>query len=117
MVDVFESVDDSLKGRIVGIWINMSEQEKAHFINQVSLVLSVWGSDETGKMLVVRAIERLVSDKSSTLSDFGIYVESLLRTRNVPADRLPKIKRAAVIMDGYRVKHALPTEPRKDIGI
>jgi hypothetical protein len=37
-------LEDKDKSRIVDIWKAMSESDKAHFINQVALALSVWGS-------------------------------------------------------------------------
>ena len=116
-MDVFEDVDDEIKARVISLWVSMAESEKDHFINQVSLVLSVWGSDDMGKKLVVKALEALVNDGSLTLSDFGLYVEELAGRKTVPADRLPKIKRASIIMEGYRIKHSLSSEPRKELGI
>jgi hypothetical protein len=55
-------------------------------------------------------------DGSQSLADFGLYVESSLSEQQA-AERWPKIRRASMIIDDYRFKNALPSEPHKDIGI
>lgn len=107
-------LDDSSKGRIVGIWKSMSESDKAHFINQVALALSVWGSDEKGKRIVVEILRLMTNNGTSTLADFGLYVERVLGNSEVMGlDE--KVKRASIIIEGYRIKNALPSEPHKEL--
>ena len=115
-MNVFENVEPGIKSLIVERWKQMSESDKTHFINQVSLVLSVWGSDDKGKKLVITILQDMVSNGSTTLADFGIYVDHLLK-ENLDNDIKPKIKRASLILDGYRIKNALPSEPHRDIEI
>ncbi len=115
-MDVFEKVDDETKSRIIERWKTMSESDKTHFINQVSLVLSVWGSDDRGKQLVVDILKSMVSNGSSTLADFGLYTDKALQS-TIDGDLKAKIKRASLILDGYRIKNSLPSEPHKEIGI
>ena len=115
-MDVFENVDDEVKSRIIERWKTMSESDKTHFINQVSLALSVWGSDEQGKQLVVDILRAMVSNGSSTLADFGLYAEKTLQSINDGVLKA-KIRRASLILDGYRIKNSLPSEPHKEIGI
>ena len=118
IVGVFEDVDDSIKIKLIDLWKSMSDQEKDHFINQVSLALSVWGSDETGKRLVIEVLKALVTNGSLNLIDFGLYVDALTdKKATAPADRLPKIKRASIILEGYRIKNSLPSEPHKEFGL
>ena len=113
-MDVFENVDVETKARIVERWKTMSESDKTHFINQVSLVLSVWGSDERGKQLVVDVLKQMVSNGSSTLADFGLYVDTT--AQRIPDNDLKgKVKRASLILDGYRIKNSLPSERHIEI--
>ncbi len=116
-MDVFENVDDEVKLKLVNIWRDMNDQGKDHFINQVSLVLSVWGSDDTGKKLVVDVLHSLILDSSLDLSDFGLYISALLERKSIAAERLPRIKRALVILEGYRIKNSLPSEPHKEFAV
>ncbi|MFH2105888.1 MAG: hypothetical protein ABII22_01395 [Candidatus Micrarchaeota archaeon] len=114
-MDIFENVDPEVKTRIAEIWKRMSETDKTHFINQVSLALTVWGNDVEGKGLVVDIMRQLVENGSQTLADFGIYLQKM-RNKKLGA-REPKVKRASLILEGYRIKNDLPSEPRKDIGL
>lgn len=112
---VFEDFDDETKSRLISRWKTMSETDKTHFINQVSLALSIWGSDEIGKRFVVDILQSMVSNGSNTLADFGLYIDKLTR-KNIAAVRLAKIKRAETIIEGYRLKNELPSEPHKELG-
>lgn len=115
-MNVFENVSPDSKSLIIHRWKEMSDQDKDHFINQVSLAMSVWGSSDKGKKLVSDIMVEMVSNGSSTLADFGLYVENAID--GVDNKELKeKIKRASAILDGYRIKHALPSEPHRDIGI
>ncbi len=107
-------LDQASENRILSIWKTMSESDKAHFINQVALALSVWGSDEKGKRIVVDILALMTNNGTSTLADFGLYVERVLGSKD--ANGLDdKIKRAAVIIEGYRIKNALSSEPHHEL--
>ncbi|MBI5223394.1 hypothetical protein HY990_03155 [Candidatus Micrarchaeota archaeon] len=109
-------VDDSTKMQILSTWKNMSELDKSHFINQVALAMSIWGSDEQGKLLVVDVLKLLSQEGCGTLADFGLYIDSLF-SYNLPPDTKDMVQRAAVVVEGYRIKNSLPSVPHKDIGI
>ncbi len=113
---VFEDFDDETKSKMVDRWKKMSETDKTHFINQVSLALSVWGSDELGRRFVVEVLKFVVDNGSTNLADFGLYLDNLTK-KNIATVRLPKIKRAELIIDGYRIKNELPSEPHKELGL
>ena len=106
MMDLFQKFDVKHKEKIVSSWKGMSETDKTHFINQVSICLSVWGSDELGKQIVVDVLGRLVSNGSTSLSDFGLYAEASLEN-SMFAIRSEKIRRASLIVEGYRIKTGL----------
>jgi len=107
-------LDDESKGKIVSIWKAMSESDKAHFINQVALALSIWGSDEKGKRVVVEVLKRMSQNGTNTLADFGLFVEMAVNAKE--AEGLSdKIRRAALIIEGYRIKNALPSEPHREL--
>ncbi len=116
-MDVFQNVDSATKSLIVERWKHMSEIDKTHFINQVSLALSVWGSDDAGRRIVVDVLKEMVSNGSSTLADFGLYVDKFFDENKVEGEIKPKVKRASLILDGYRIKNALPSEPHKELEI
>lgn len=107
-------VDDENKGKIIKTWKTMSESDKAHFINQVALALSIWGSDRKGKRLVVEILRIMAENGTKTLADFGLYVEKALESKE--ASGLDEnIKRASLIIEGYRIKNALPSEPHLEL--
>ncbi len=107
-------IDEKNKTKILQTWKAMSEADKGHFINQVALALSIWGSDEKGKMLVVEILRLMSTNGSSTLADFGLYIEDLLKSKEA-SEIDDQIKRAALIIEGYRIKHALPSEPHREL--
>ncbi|MEM2909270.1 MAG: hypothetical protein QW590_00950 [Candidatus Bilamarchaeaceae archaeon] len=113
---MFEDIDDKAKQRILDVWKTMSEIDKAHFINQVAIAMSIWGSDEMGKRLVVEVIRLMCHNGTKTLADFGLYVEKLKELKAAAAKK-NKIERAALILEGYRIKHNLPSIPHRDITI
>ncbi len=113
MVDVFENVPEQLKKKIIAAWREMDEDEKTHFVNQVALGMSIWGSDVEGNMMVVKVLELMANDGSSNLVDFGLYVSGLLDQDGL--NREEKVKRASGIIERYREKNALPSEPHKDL--
>ena len=115
-MSVFQDVDDNTKQVLIFAWKKMSETEKTHFINQVSLALTVWGTDEAGRKAVIEVLTNLIKDGSKNLSDFGLYVRNLYERKDL-STKLDKIKRAALILDGYRIKNSLPSEPHKEIGL
>jgi hypothetical protein len=107
-------LDDECKAKIVSIWKSMSESDKAHFINQVALALSIWGSDEKGKRVVVEVLKNMSHNGTNTLADFGLYVEQVLGAKEASGLN-DKIKRAALIIEGYRIKNSLPSEPHREL--
>ena len=108
-----DMLTDEQKARVVSLWKKMSESDKAHFINQVALALSVWGSDERGKDLVVQVLDSMSKNGTKTLADFGLYAQDIDFTDGMPAK--DKIRRACIILEGYRVKNALSSEPHRDL--
>jgi uncharacterized protein HemY len=111
---MFDSIDDKTKEKLLKCWKSMSESDKMHFINQVAISLSVWGDDQEGKKLIIKVLQMLAENGSNTLADFGLYVENLLDA-DIPEQKKPKIKRAALILEGYRFKEGLPSIPHRDI--
>jgi hypothetical protein len=109
-------LDDKIKERILTAWQDMSESDKAHFINQVALALSVWGSDDKGRAVVIEVLRLMMVDGTRTLADFGLYIERVMGTKNT-SGLDSRIRRASLIIEGYRVKNALSSEPHLDIGI
>ena len=109
-------LDDSTKSKIVGTWKSMSESDKAHFINQVALALSVWGSDDMGKRMVVEILELMAKNGTETLADFGLFID---RAAGLPAGAgfKDRIKRASMIIEGYRIKNSMPSEPHKELDL
>jgi len=115
-MDLFSGMDEALKKKVVLAWAEMKENEKMHFINQVTLALIVLGNDANGKAIISSVLERLVNDGSKDLSDFGLYIGDNFAMKEAIV-HAEKIKRASVIIDGYRIKNALPSEPHKDLQI
>ena len=109
-------LDNGTKERILRTWKAMSESDKAHFINQVALALSIWGSDEKGRRVVIEVLRIMMSNGTRTLADFGLYVDRALDSGEA-AGLDDKIKRASLIIEGYRIKNALSSEPHKELGI
>lgn len=109
-----EFLDETNKTKVVGMWKNMSESDKAHFINQVALALSVLGSEEKGKTVVVGVLQMMCTNGTNTLADFGLYVD---RAQALPeaTGMADKMKRAAIIIEGYRIKNGLPSEPHHEL--
>jgi hypothetical protein len=58
----------------------------------------------------------MVVNGTNTLADFGLYVDKIMGTKEV-AGLDTKIRRAALIIEGYRVKNALSSEPHRELGI
>lgn len=113
---MFDYINDEIKDRILKKWKKMSETDKAHFINQVAISMSVWGSDEKGKRLVLEVMNLMMSNGTTTLADFGIYVEKLNKAK-ISAGKKKEIERASLILEGYRIKHGLSSIPHRDITI
>lgn len=106
-------LDEESKEKILNKWKDMSESDKGHFINQVALALSIWGSGPKGKQIVIDVLDMMSNNGTTTLADFGLFIERL------PEDRIrgmkEKIERATLIIEGYRIKHALPSEPHREL--
>ena len=109
-----EFMDEETKEKILERWKNMSESDKAHFINQVALALSVWGSDYKGRAIVLEVLKAMASEGTQTLADFGLFVEKSMAAKEASGIE-DKIKRAAVIIEGYRIKNSLSSEPHKEL--
>jgi hypothetical protein len=109
-------LDAASENRILSIWKVMSESDKAHFINQVALALSVWGSDEKGKKMVVEVLRLMTNNGTHTLADFGLYVDKVIGSGEASGME-DKVKRASLIIEGYRIKNALSSEPHKELDI
>ncbi|MEM2948032.1 MAG: hypothetical protein QXL47_01290 [Candidatus Anstonellales archaeon] len=113
----FDKVSEEAKKAMVAVWKTMNPEDKMHFVNQVALALSIWGDDEKGKEMVALIMEKLVEDGSKNLADFGLYIEWFLRSggEEIYRAKAEKAKRAVLVIDGYRIKHGLPSEPQKTI--
>jgi len=112
----FDYVGEEVKQKIVTVWSVMSESDKTHFINQVALSLSVWGDDIRGKRLVVEVLEAMARNSTKTLADFGLYAKKTENSR-LARDRIKKMQRAFLVLEGYRIKHGLPSVPHKELGV
>ncbi len=110
----FEKIDSETKKKMVGIWGGMDEEDKNYFVDQVALALSIWGCDESGKLLVARVIGTLVKNGSKTLADFGLYIDEYLE-ENGKEKRRGKMERASGVISRYRLKNALSSVPHKDM--
>ena len=108
----FDDFDQVSRKQLSAIWKGMAPADKEHFINQVSLALSVWGSDDKGKEIAVTLVSNMLEDGSKNLADFGLYPEFLDEKES--EGRADKIRRASAILENYRFKHDLPSEPSKD---
>lgn len=104
------------KERIIKTWKSMNEVDKGHFINQVALALSIWGSDKDGRVWVVEVLRFMAENDSNTLADFGLYIEQALKFE-IRKSHGHKIKRAAVVIEGYRIKNALSSIPHRELGV
>lgn len=113
-MDVLLAVNDRIKKDLVTIWKTMNKNEREHFINQVALALSVWGADDQGKEIAVEVFKLMMENEITTLADFGLFVDDLLELDHI-RERRGKIERAAVILEGYRTKYGLSSEPHRDI--
>jgi hypothetical protein len=113
-MDALLTIDDRIKLKLVEIWKTMNKRDREHFINQVALALSVWGADDKGKQIAVDVFRLMMEDESSSLSDFGLYVGKVAAATCL-LDRQDKVQRAAAILDGYRTKYGLSSEPHRDI--
>lgn len=115
-MDITGMTDEDTERRLVDTWRTMDEADKGHFINQVALALSIWGSDNGGRRMVVEVLRHMAGKETSTLADFGLFIEDALQpdTRKGMAGR---IKRAAMIIEGYRIKNALSSVPHREIGV
>jgi hypothetical protein len=107
-------LSDEAKEKIVGTWKSMSETDKAHFINQVALALSIWGSDDKGKKIVVEVLKLMTNNGTNTLADFGLYVKHVAEAKSAKGME-EQIERAALIIEGYRIKHSLSSEPHREL--
>ncbi len=111
---MIDFLDDECKQKILKLWKKMNQEDKGHFINQVALGLSIWGSGPRGKRVVVEILDLMSRNGTDTLADFGLFVNKV-RGRDFTNSLDDKIERAALIIEGYRIKHALPSEPHKAI--
>lgn len=111
-----DMLDDSTKEKILSIWRSMNDEDKNHFIDQIALAMSIWGSDEMGRVLVLEVLRLLVTNGSLSLSDFAPYLDQL-DFCDFDSSLKDKVERTSVVLEGYRIKHALPSEPHRDIGL
>lgn len=111
---VFDNVDAETKARLVRVWEKMGELDRDFFVDQVALSLSIWGSDEAGRGLVAKILSRMMEDGSHNLSDFGLYVDTVV---GEAGGRHEKVKKAGLIIDDYRLRNALSSVPHKEIGL
>jgi len=109
---VFEGVDEETKKKIVKVWERMGEKDRDFFVDQVALAMSIWGSDEMGKSLIAKILGKMMEDGSENLSDFGLYIESILGEADKRED---KVRKAGMIIDDYRMRNALSSVPHKEI--
>ncbi len=111
-MNIFDGFDADMKRKLVVIWKSMSAEDRDHFINQMALSLSVWGSDDRGTKIAVELVKNLLEDGSKNLADFGLYLEYL--DERMLSSKEQKYKKAMNMLDDYRFKHALPSEPAKE---
>lgn len=109
---LFEDFGADEKKKLVAIWKAMRPADKEHFINQCAIGLSVWGSDERGKKVIASLISNMLEDGSKNLADIGLYLEFLDEGEIKGMEE--KFRKAMSLIDSYRFKHDLPSEPAKD---
>lgn len=109
MMVSFNDMNEGSKKKIIILWKKMTETDKAHFINQVAITLSVLGSDNGGRKQVIDIIRYLIEDGAGNLADYGIYMRVGFKTLD------KKTLRAIRIVDKYRMKHDLPNMPSKPL--
>ena len=111
----FKNMSKEAKKKLLFIWKNMSEEDKEHFINQVTYALACWGIDEKGKELVAIVLEKLVENGSTNLADFGLYVKWLLEegVEEIYPEKKDEIKKALHYINEYRMKFELSQIPTK----
>ncbi len=113
----FSKVPNEIKREMVRIWKTMSEEDKEHFTNQVALALSIWGTDDEGLELIAIIMQKMVEDGSKNLADFGLYIDWFIKNGGVELyeDKKKAIKKASIVVESYRLKYDLPSEPHKSI--
>ncbi len=116
-MDLANLIDEETQKTIIGTWHDMTEDDKGHFINQVALAMSIWGSNRKGRKMVVEVLRFMADNGTSTLADFGVYIERALIDDEGPKGSLNKIRRAATVIEGYRIKNALSSIPHRDLGL
>lgn len=113
-MDALLNVNQETKKQLVDIWKTMDNEGKKHFVDQVAVALSIWGADDNGKRIVVEIFKLMAESGTSTLADFGIYVNYLLESELIE-DRRKKVEKAAKIIGNYRLRNNLPQEPQTDM--
>jgi hypothetical protein len=113
----FASLSNDVKKRLLVIWRNMTEEDKEHFINQVTYALASWGTDDRGKELVVVVIEKMIEDGSTNLADFGLYLPWLLKEglAYLYPELQDNVKKAIEYVEDYRMRYELPSTPTRSL--
>lgn len=75
---------------------------------------SAYGEAERGKKIVVQILGLMCSNGTNTLADFGLYVEKAVMLPDA-AGMSDKLHRAALIIEGYRIKNGLASEPHREL--
>ena len=63
---------------------------------------------------MVDIIDHMIKEESHTLADFGLYI-SVLKDKKFNSPLTGKINRASLIIEGYRIKHELSSEPHRNM--
>ncbi|MFA5077365.1 MAG: hypothetical protein WC488_02980 [Candidatus Micrarchaeia archaeon] len=109
---LFDDFESEAKKKLGAIWKAMSQEDREHFINQVALALSVVGSDEKGKKLMAGLLGNMLEDGSRNLADVGLYLEFVDEAELKGKE--DKFRKAQSMLENYRFKHDLPSEPSKE---
>ncbi len=113
----FSKVPLDVKREMIKIWKSMNEVDKEHFTNQVALALSTWGNDQKGLELIAIVLQKLIEDGSRNLADFGIYINWFIKEGGLKiyTSKSRDIRKANILIESYRLKYDLPSEPSKSL--
>lgn len=111
-MDIFKEMDNKTKLKMVEMWKGMDQKDKEAFVDQIAILLTIWGTGEKGKKAVRKVIEKTVNEGSTNLADIGIYAKKREMESLVGKE---KFKKAKYVIEEYRFKHELPSVVSKPL--
>ena len=99
----FDSLPPQRKKKLIEAWKNMSQEDKAHFRNQIALALVLMGNTKTSKKTIAKILDYMI-DHTNNLSEFGHWFNKYMSK----ISRKPKnASKAGIMLEAYRMKYAL----------